>query len=223
MSSDFTYLRCNNSFSSLLQMHPEEIVGKTDFALFNHELAKRIRNIDMQIAANHTMADNHWFFTTPDGKEHALRFISRPLKRPDGSEIIIGFGIDVTRQERIAGKLRKRNKELRLLLGQTDKQIMLLDNNLHLACATPAMQELFPPQSNDSGRQLCCSGICSCNISTGDLCPAAAAVLSGESKICRKTGFADKQLYIKPLTDENGATACLAVTLQNQIPGDIEE
>ena len=136
MSSDFAYLSCNNSFSSLVQRQPSEVVGKTDFDLFDHSLAKRIRVSNLHIAATHSIADKRWIFTTPDGKEHATRFISRTLKRPDGEEIIIGFGIDVTRQEHLTGKLRRRNKELRLLLAQTDTPIMLLDNNLKLSCAT---------------------------------------------------------------------------------------
>ncbi|MBO5923032.1 MAG: PAS domain-containing protein, partial [Lentisphaeria bacterium] len=223
MASNFTYLRCNNSFSSLLQMHPEEIAGKTDFDLFNNELAKNIRHVDMQIAASHSIADNRWFFSTPDGKDHAIRFISRPLKQPDGSEFIIGFGIDVTRQERIAGKLRKRNKDLRLLLAQTSGELMLLDNNLHVSCATPSMHELFPDEALNREKPLCCSDICSCNVSDKDLCPAAAAAATGEIQICRNSSFSGKYLYIKPLPDENGSISNLAVKVQLDPPEECQE
>ena len=223
MASDFTYLRCNNTFSSILHKHPEEIAGKTDFDLFNHELAKRIRHVDMQIAANHSIADNRWFFTTPDDKEHALRFISRPLKQPDGTEFIIGFGIDITRQERIAAKMRKRNKDLRLLLAQSSDQSMLLDSNLHLACAAPSMYELFPPETVNSEKLLTCSNICSCGVTDPALCPAAAALFSGHSKICTQCAFSGKVLHIKPLPDESGVITCLAVTLHDNTPEQEQE
>ena len=223
MSSDFSYIRCNNSFSSLLQMHPAEIAGKTDFDLFDRELAQRIRFFDMQLAANRTTIDNQWFFTTPDGKDHAIRFISRLLKRPDGSEVIIAFGIDVTRQERLAGKLRKRNKELRLLLAQSNNRTMLLDTNLSLVCAAPAMQELFPEQQPDPITSITCSKLCSCNITAPASCPAAIAAASGKEQICRCAQLQAHHLSIKPLLNENGTVDYLAVTaLKNDLipPGE---
>ena len=213
MSSDFSYIRCNNTFSSLLQMHPDDIVGKTDFDLFDSDLAQRIRINDMQIVANRTTADSNWYFSTPDGKEHAIRFISRLLKRPDGSEIILKFGIDVSRQERIAGKLRKRNKELRLLLAQTDARIMLLDSNLQLVCATPAMQEYFLKQQSVSDSHLCCCELCDCGITDSTVCPAAAAAASGKMQFCSNNRQTGCQLQIKPLLNEDGSTDYLTVTL----------
>jgi PAS domain-containing protein len=222
MTSDFSYIRCNNSFSALLQMHPSEIVGKTDFDLFDSALAQRIRISDMQLAANRTTADKHWYFTTPDGKDHAIRFISRLLKRPDGSEIIIEFGMDVTRQERLAGKLRKRNKELRMLLMGSSIRSMLLDADLSLACATQSMQQLFPEQQPDAATLPHCRELCSCGITDAAVCPAAISAASGTEQICkyaRLPGY----LAIKPLKDENDPAAYLAVNLiekQEEIPGE---
>ena len=213
ISSDFAYLRCNNAFSSLLQMHPSEVVGKTDFDLFNRSLAQRIRFFDMQIAANHSIADNHWFFTTPDSKEHAMRFINRSIKRPDGSEIIIGFGLDITRQERLAGKLRKRNKELRLLLAQNNSRNMLLDNNLNLACAAPAMHELFAEELQAKESPVKCSDICQCGITDIAQCPAMEALLSGQTQQCKYAKALNSALQIKPLLNENNTAEYLAVSL----------
>lgn len=224
MSCDFSYIRCNNFFSSLLQMQPSEITGKTDFDLFDHNLAKLIRTCDMQIAATHSTADNRWFFTTPDGKEHAMRVISRPLKQHDGSEIIIGFGIDVTRQERIAEKLRKRNKELRMLLAAIQSPAMLLDNKLNLINSTPAMMDLFPQQIYSSKETVpSCNELCSCKIKDISSCPAATAVESGSVQICKHSKLTNKFLHIKPMLNENGSTSCLAVTLTAESMDDSEK
>ena len=217
MSSDFAYLSCNNSFSSLVQRQPSEVVGKTDFDLFDHSLAKRIRVSNLHIAATHSIADKRWIFTTPDGKEHATRFISRTLKRPDGEEIIIGFGIDVTRQEHLTGKLRRRNKELRLLLAQTDTPIMLLDNNLKLSCATQQMLEHFPEEQRTGDTPPSCRELFNCNISDSSLCPAVAAINTRKMQICNNASCGS--LKIKPLLNENSITAYLALTLtDNQTP-----
>ncbi len=217
MSSDFAYLSCNNSFSSLVQRQPSEVVGKTDFDLFDHSLAKRIRVSNLHIAATNSIADKRWIFTTPDGKEHATRFISRTLKRPDGEEIIIGFGIDVTRQEHLTGKLRRRNKELRLLIAQTDTPIMLLDNNLKLSCATQQMLEHFPEEQRTGDTPPSCRELFNCNISDSSLCPAVAAINTRKMQICNNASCGS--LKIKPLLNENSITAYLALTLtDNQTP-----
>ena len=217
MSSDFVYLSCNNSFSSLIQRHPSEVVGKTDFDLFDRNLAQRIRVSNLHIAATHSIADKRWIFTTPDGKEHATRFISRTLKRPDGEEIIIGFGIDVTRQERLTGKLRRRNKELRLLLAQTNAAVMLLDNNLKLSCATQQMLEHFPEEQRTGDTPPSCRELFNCNISDSSLCPAVAAINTRKMQICNNASCGS--LKIKPLLNENSITAYLALTLtDNQTP-----
>ena len=223
ISSDFAYLRCNNAFSSLLQMQPSEVVGKTDFDLFHRNLAQRIRFFDMQIAANHGIADNNWFFTTPDGKEHAMRFINRSITRPDGSEIIIAFGLDITQQERLTGKLRKRNKELRLLLAQNNNRNMLLDNNLHLACATPAIHELFSEELKAKDSPVKCSDICCCGISGSSQCPALEAAATGRMQLCRHAKIANSILQIKPLLNENNTTSYLSVSFENDTEPRVQE
>lgn len=216
MSSDFAYVRCNPAFSALTQRTPSDIVGKTDFDLFERHLAQLIRNCDMNTAATYNIADNRWFFTTPDSKEHAIRFISRPLKRADGSEWILGFGIDVTRQERVAGKLRRRNKELRLLLSQLPYCAMLLDNQLNLACATPQMQQYFSNDEKTPDSPLSCRHLCGCSETDRQSCAASQALSTHQEYECRKCKFPGKYLHIKPLQNEEWITSYLAVTLLDE-------
>ena len=212
ISSDFTYVRCNPAYSSLMQMTPTEIVGKNDFDIYERSLAKAIRNCDMNISRTQTLADNRWFFTTPDGKAHAIRFISRPLRRADGTQWILGMGIDVTRQELITGKLRKRNKELRLLMAQLEIPTMLLDNHLNMVCATPALMRQFNPPA-DSPEPLTCRNLCDCGITDDEHCAACNAMHTKQEQICPLPCNGTVSITIKPLLNEEGFINYLAVTV----------
>lgn len=218
ISDDFSYVRCNPVYSQLIQKNPVDLIGKTDFDLFERPLAQAIRACDMQIANSGNTADNRWLFTTPDGKDHAIRFISRRLLQADNSEWLLGFGVDVTRQEHIAGKLRRRNKELRLLLAQVPDKRFLLDNQLHLTCTTPAIhQYLVDCQPGNESQQLCCSDFCRCGITDAANCPAQIALQTHQEQICNATCYAGKQLQIKPLLNESGTVNYLAVQLENTV------
>lgn len=212
VSSEFKYERCNPAYSGLLQKNPADLVGKNDFELFERPLASRIRNCDLGVARTRNIADNRWFFTTPDGKEHAMRFISRLLKHSDGSESILGFGVDVTRQEQIAGKLRRRNKELRLLLSQQPHASMLLDTELNLVCATPPLQDIILQRELESTPV--CREICACNITDKAECAACGALEHHSRFICRRARLGEnQQLSITPLENETGAVIYLAANI----------
>ncbi len=213
VSSNFSYVRCNPTFSALVQLQPDEITGKSDFDLFSYELARRIRHSDLEITRTGSIADNRWFFSTPDGKEHAIRFISRLLQRADGSQWILGFGVDVTRQEHIANKLRRRNKELRLLLAQHPYLTMLLDTDLNLTCATPAMQKLLTFFQNDGEQEFSCSKLCRCAVENPTDCAAVQALQNCRTTFCSCSSWKGRKLKIKPLTDEEGTVNYLAATL----------
>ena len=212
ISSDFTYVKCSPAYSRLLQMQPSELVGKTDFDLFKRDLALLIRESDIEIARTHGITDKRWFFCTPDGKEHAIRFISRWLTRADGSEWILGFGIDVTRQEHIAGKLRRRNKELRMLLSQISAEVMLLDKNLRFACASPAMRKFFSEAEALDSTGPTCSALCGCNVDDPAECAAAQALKDQKIHFCKQGCFKGKILQVKPLMSDDCTVNYLALS-----------
>ena len=200
ISSDFSYIRCNPGFSALLQKKPEDLQGKTDFDIFDRDLAQRIRTVDMEIVRTHSIADNQWFFSTPDGKEHAMRFISRIIKRADGSELILGVGIDITKHESMNSKLRKRNKELRLLLSQQEKPLMLLDNNLTLVGATPNMQKHLNSYLK-ADMTLQCSDLCRKLPAKPEECPAYQTLQDGQIRYCHNCVLAASGLKLqRPLS-----------------------
>ena len=215
ISSDFSYVRCNPAYSALVQMNPAEMIGKNDFDLFERDLAKAIRNCDMNIARTKSLEDNRWFFSTPDNKDHVIRFISRPLQKTDGTCWILGFGVDVTRQELIASKLRRRNKELRMLLAQLNIRAMLLDTHLHLACATPDLLQQLDLQ--DSGSQeLDCRTLCRCGVEDKSLCAACHALQSKQQQTCTYAQFGSAAVTVKPLLSTDGTVNYLAVIPQRE-------
>ncbi len=202
ISSDFTYERCNPSYSGLIQKTPSDLVGKSDFELFERNLATRIRSCDLEVARTHNIADNRWYFTTPDGKEHVIRFILRTLKRSDGCEWLLGFGVDVTRQEYIAGCLRKRNKEMRMLMANLPYPAALFQNDLQLACATSAMQKALDLTLR--GNQLpSCGTVFNCGKANTAECAAVHAADSGNICSCKYAVLNSQTMCMKVLYNKN--------------------
>ena len=213
VSSNFAYERCNPSFSWLLQKSPSEIIGKSDFDLFDRQLAKRIRACDLQIVRTGVIADNRWFFVTPDGREHAIRFISRLIKRSDGSESILGFGVDVTRQEYITSKLRKKVKELRTLLAAIQVPELLADNKLNIICQTGSARQYFPENSNSAS--ISCRELFACDAPTEE-CAALQAISNRCALYCNKCKKHCQQLCITPLLNDTGEIYHLLITPEEQ-------
>ncbi|MFA9374331.1 MAG: diguanylate cyclase [Poseidonibacter sp.] len=64
---DFKYIGCNHAFEKLVQKSLAEIIGKTDFELFNKEQAKLFRESDiLMLKDNKVKIFNEWF-TNTDG------------------------------------------------------------------------------------------------------------------------------------------------------------
>jgi hypothetical protein len=134
------------------------------------------------------------------------------LTLPDGTECILSFGIDVTRQEHIASKLRRRNKELRLLLAQLSGRAMLLDTKLNAVCTTPQMltgqpQSLLLPENRN------CCNICQCHVTDPEQCAARRVLSSGESAVCCRASSGE-QLKLQVLPDETGQINYIFAELQ---------
>ena len=114
-------------------------------------------------------------------------------------------------------------KELRLLLAQNNNRNMLLDNNLHLACATPAIHELFSEELKAKDSPVKCSDICRCGISDSSQCPALEAAATGRMQLCRHAKIANSILQIKPLLNENNTTSYLSVSFENDTEPQVQE
>jgi len=96
------YIGCNQAFCNLVGKRSEnEIVGVTDFDLFDKERAESFRKSDEALLVNDkTRHDDEWA-TYPDGREVLLNTIKTPYRNMNGDVIgLIGISRDITERNK---------------------------------------------------------------------------------------------------------------------------
>ncbi|MEZ4601382.1 MAG: EAL domain-containing protein [Syntrophotaleaceae bacterium] len=103
------YLGCNPQFAEFVGRPKEEIVGKTDFDLFDKELAEFFRENDRRMLELRSHRQNEEWVNYPDGRRVLLDTLKTPYWGPDGELIgIIGVSRDNTARKQAEEALEKR-------------------------------------------------------------------------------------------------------------------
>jgi PAS domain S-box-containing protein len=91
------YLGCNPAFQEFVGLEREAFIGKTDFDIFEHELAEVFKdNDDHMIKLGAPRHNNEWV-TYPDGRKVLLDTYKAPLKSTEGEVIgLLGVSRDIT-------------------------------------------------------------------------------------------------------------------------------
>ena len=95
---DGVYLSCNRRFSDLFGAPEADIVGKTDYAFVERELADSFRAKDRAaMAAGGPCANDEWVVFANDGHRALLNTIKTPMVDDDGRLIgVLGVARDIT-------------------------------------------------------------------------------------------------------------------------------
>jgi len=64
---NFKYIGCNAAFLKFIGKSAEELIGKDDFEIFDHELASSFRHNDKLMLAENNIRTNEEWVTYPDG------------------------------------------------------------------------------------------------------------------------------------------------------------
>lgn len=124
------YLGCNPSFARLVGRARGEIIGKTDYDLFDRDLADFFRGHDQRMLEARQPKHNEEWITYPDGREILIDTLKTPYWGPDGSLIgILGISRDITGRKRAEEALRESAEMVQLLLNSTAEAIYGLDRN----------------------------------------------------------------------------------------------
>ena len=95
IEDDFKYIVANKLFCDYSKKSPQEIIGKTDFEIFNNKEAKKFRQDDIRainsISEYSFIEHVHW-----QGKEIVWHTTKAKLKTYDGKTLLIGIALDVT-------------------------------------------------------------------------------------------------------------------------------
>jgi len=102
------YISCNILFERLVGAREEEIVGKTDYDLFDHDNADFFRSNDRKaIAAGKPTNNEEWLTFANDGHRALLEVIKTPMFDSKGTLIgVLGIGHDITERKRMEEDLK---------------------------------------------------------------------------------------------------------------------
>ncbi len=106
------YLGCNLPFAKFTGLTKEEIVGKTDFDLFDKEVAEIFRFHDHKMMEEKQLRHNEEWITFPDGKKILVDTVKTPYWRTDGSLIgVLGISRDITERKQAEQEIVKAKEE----------------------------------------------------------------------------------------------------------------
>ncbi|WP_172632568.1 PAS domain S-box protein [Methanohalophilus mahii] len=102
------YMGCNPAFTEFVGRPREEIIGKTDYDLFDKAFADFFRKHDERTLELLQPRHNEEWITYPDGRKILLDMLKTPYRGPDGLLIgILGIGRDITERNRAEQALLK--------------------------------------------------------------------------------------------------------------------
>lgn len=114
------YLGCNKAFEAFTGMKEKDIIGHTDFDIFDKETAKSFREVDLKIMKQKEHLTNEEWVKYPDGTRVLLDTLKTPYYDCQGGILgIIGVSRDITERykkeelQKSVEEERRRLNELR--------------------------------------------------------------------------------------------------------------
>jgi PAS domain S-box-containing protein len=125
------YLESNFRFEQFSGFPKANLVGKTDYDLFDKELADFFRENDrIAIAACKPTKNEEEFTFASDGHIELVETIKTPLYDNKGQVIgIMGIGRDITERKQSEQALRESEERFKTIFGETPMGIALIDSN----------------------------------------------------------------------------------------------
>jgi len=124
------YISCNENFAGDLKMKSEEIVGKTDFALFPKEVAESYRKVDRQVIRS---GKTEYFEEKymKDRRELVVQTVKTPVRDEKGRITgILGIFWDITRRKQDEAKLKKYQYKLEEMVEERTAKLTSANERL---------------------------------------------------------------------------------------------
>jgi PAS domain S-box-containing protein len=121
------YVFSSEAYRHILDIDPEDRLGRTDDELYSEEVARTLRENDLLVLETGRSLERREMITDRSGREHILLTIKFPFKKADGSMIVAGVGLDVTEQVRAERELRESEAKYRTIMESTAHSITISD------------------------------------------------------------------------------------------------
>lgn len=111
--SSGVYLGCNNAFAEFVGQSEAEIIGKTDFELFDAEIAAFFRDNDRKMLELGQRRSNEEWVTYPDGHRVLMDVVKVPYYGPHDAALgVLGISRDITARYQADEQVRHSQKML---------------------------------------------------------------------------------------------------------------
>ncbi|MBP7653829.1 PAS domain S-box protein [Candidatus Dependentiae bacterium] len=118
------YLGCNPEFARLVGKPKDEIIGKTDYDLFQKEAADFFRENDKKMMRINEPCHNEEYVTYPDGKKILLDTLKAPLNYKTGETFgLLGISRDITKTKKSEEQLKISEERLAYALAATGEGV----------------------------------------------------------------------------------------------------
>jgi hypothetical protein len=135
------YLAANRRYAADLEIEPEDIIGRDDYAFHPGELAEHYRRVDQRVMVSGVAEEIDESYVR-DGGEYTIHTVKTPVRSSADGQIIGVCGIfwDVSEQRRLESRLKESEATLRAIYEHALEGIMVASVETgKLTMANPAI------------------------------------------------------------------------------------
>jgi len=127
------YVFANRSFTELLGLEPESVIGSTDFELVSHDDAVAYRNIDDRVLGTGEPFEFEEMFARPNGIVATNIVRKNCICAPTGKRYLSGLLLDITAQKAQEASLAQARDALQEALNEVNNYKFALDKTAIVA------------------------------------------------------------------------------------------
>ncbi len=120
------HLMVSRKVGLLVGQKENELVGKTDAEFLPPESAEQFRRADVAALAE-GRSEVTITLTDRSGNAHDLKVVQTVLARPDGTRLLLGIGVDITRELKMEAQLHEKNRLLEDIFDNLPTPLFIKD------------------------------------------------------------------------------------------------
>ena len=147
------YLGCNPPFTQYTGRSRDEIIGKTDYDLFDRESADLFRYNDQKMLEQKISRHNEEWITYPDGRKILIDTLKTPYWGGDGELLgLLGISRDITKRKYAEDALQQSSRKWEAIISASPDGIGMvsLDGKLRLMSEKLALMHGYSVDQRDN-------------------------------------------------------------------------